>query len=277
MTKYKEVFCFKNLNKYKLINGVTYRNFGSIDISNPKSTSKLANFISKSFGKKINSQNIIFVQQVHESKIHICSDEAPQAYTHSIFRSFGRAKSAEANFAKAGKDKSKIIPEVDALVTCKPGLVLVIRTADCIPVLLFDPQKKVVAAIHAGRRGLLENIIPKTVNILKNKFNCTTKNILVGIGPYIKKCCYEVGSDVENEVKKVYPDSWKNFLQKRNNKLYLDLEKIIYKQILGFGIKKENIEDINLCTSCRNNLFFSYRKSKTKEEKNKRLATFVGL
>lgn len=240
---------FENLNKYQVINGITDRDFGSIDISNPKSVSKFVDFISKSFGKKINSQNIIFAQQVHSSKIHICSK----------------------------KDKPKIIPDVDALITCEPGLILVIRTADCIPVLLFDPRGKVVAAVHAGRRGLLENIITKTIDILKNKFHCLPRDILVGIGPYIKNCCYDVNSDIEHEVKKVYLGDWGKNFQKRNSKLYLDLGKMTYHQLTSSGICKGNIEDINLCTSCRNDLFFSHRKSKTAEEKSQRFATFIGI
>ncbi len=250
---------FKNLNKYQVINGITNKDFGSIGISS-KSVFKLANLISKYSNKEINYKNIIFAQQMHGSNIHICYKKDKLCTNVNIIH-----------------NKGKIIPKVDGLLTRKPGLVLVIRTADCVPVLFFDPRGKIVAAVHAGRKGLLDNIIPKTINTLKNKFHCIPKDILVGIGPFIKKCCYNVNFNIKNEVKKIYPNDWKKFFQKRNNKIYLDLGEITYKQLLNSGIKKENIEDINLCTSCQNDLFFSYRKGKTIKEKSQRIATFIGM
>src|SRR6202011_5799370 len=84
----------------------------------------------------------------------------------------------------------------DAIATKTPGLLLGVRTADCAPVLVVDPQKRVVAAIHAGWRGTLQRIVTKAIGQMQMQFGCRPQDLLAAIGPAIGGCCYEVGAEV---------------------------------------------------------------------------------
>ena len=84
----------------------------------------------------------------------------------------------------------------DAIVTNQPGVILAVQTADCVPVLIFDPKQRVIAAVHAGWRGTLREVVPKTVRCMMDRFSCRPSAIVAGIGPSIRSCCYEVGEMV---------------------------------------------------------------------------------
>ncbi|HXC61320.1 MAG TPA: polyphenol oxidase family protein, partial [Nitrospiria bacterium] len=84
----------------------------------------------------------------------------------------------------------------DAIVTDQTGVILAVRTADCLPVLIFDPMQRVIAAVHAGWRGALREIVPKTVRCMMDRFSCRPAAIIVGVGPSVRSCCYEVGEMV---------------------------------------------------------------------------------
>ena len=99
------------------------------------------------------------------------------------------------------------ISDTDALVTDKPGICLCVQTADCVPVLLFDPGKKVIAAVHAGWRGTVAKIVANSVHVMKEKYGCDPKTILVAIGPSIGPEVYEVGDEVVEAVRRSIPDA----------------------------------------------------------------------
>jgi polyphenol oxidase len=171
----------------------------------------------------------------------------------------------------------------DALVTNRPGVLLGVQTADCVPILLVDPKNRAVAAVHAGWRGTLQRIIGKAIG--KMQMQCATKpaNVLAAIGPSIGGCCYEVGTEVASEFRSQFanasewfdelrtgdePNSlqWLNMAppghQPPPKNVLLDLRKANRAQLLEAGLLPRNISISCLCTACHGDLLFSYRKER---------------
>ena len=164
---------------------------------------------------------------------------------------------------RGAADHDTAVEATDAMVTSVPGLCLVVLTADCVPVLLFDPQRHVVAAVHAGWRGCVKLITRRTVEVLQQEFNCQPTDILVGIGPSIGPCHYEIGPDVISQIEDAFggkDDCIKN--QSADGKGYFDLWEANKKQIMEAGVPPENIEIARICTYCNAHLFYSVRHQK---------------
>lgn len=149
------------------------------------------------------------------------------------------------------------VENCDALITNLHGVVLTILTADCVPILMYDREHQVIAAVHAGWKGTRAKILSKTVQKMKEVFGTEPSNVKVGIAPSIGKCCYEVGEDVAK-----YFFDIEEGVARSQKKYMLDLPLINKKQLLELGVKEENIEMSHICTSCNVNHFFSYRKEK---------------
>jgi hypothetical protein len=169
----------------------------------------------------------------------------------------------------------------DASVTKIPGLLLTVQTADCVPLLLVDPKNRAVAAVHAGWRGTLARIVEKAVGRMQMQFGSQSADLLVAIGPAIGGCCYEVGTEVAAAFSGQFanaaeffdelrtgdepnPLQWLNMMppghQPPPKKVLLDLRKANHSQLLASGVPAANIFSIDLCTGCRRDLLFSYRK-----------------
>ncbi len=149
-------------------------------------------------------------------------------------------------------------PQADAVMTSERGIAIGIKTADCVPVLLADPVKRVIAAVHAGWRGTALQIVSKTVLKFISEFSTCPEDIIAAIGPAIGPCCYEVdlrvfeamnGDDRQHVFKQTGTDQWK-----------LDLAELNRRQLLKAGLPEKNISAARLCTACRADLFFSHRK-----------------
>ena len=150
-------------------------------------------------------------------------------------------------------------PECDALITNQPNIPLMVMTADCTPVLIFDSKQKVIAVAHAGRAGALKGIVPKTVNRMREVFGSELTDIQVVLGPSIGACCYEVGEKIAQEVTdKGYGLS----VVYEKGQYSLDVNAIIIKQLQALGLPKENFENIGICNACHNKTYFSYRADK---------------
>ena len=150
--------------------------------------------------------------------------------------------------------------EGDALVTNQTQLLLVVRTADCVPVLLVDHQIGIIGAIHAGWRGAVGGIVPKTIQTCVEHFGANAAHMHMAIGPSIGPCCYEIDAQVIEPLQTRYPD-WLGVIQETTEgKGMLDLKKLIWHQILASGIPEHQVEQIGECTRCRDDLFFSYRR-----------------
>ena len=147
------------------------------------------------------------------------------------------------------------VEDCDALVTDQENVIVTILTADCVPILLYDPLKRVVAAVHAGWRGTEGEIVIKTIEVMGHKFGSNPSNILAGVAPAIGKCCYEVGEDVASHFS-AYPDA----MDQHGEKSMLDLPAINKSQMISTGILEEHIEMSGICTACEVETFFSYRR-----------------
>lgn len=156
---------------------------------------------------------------------------------------------------KGWKSVSDAVEDCDALITDVKGVVLNVLTADCVPILLYDKQKDVIAAVHAGWKGTKAQIASKTVHKMTELYGCDPQNIIAGVAPSIGRCCYEVGEDVAEH----FFDMPEGFTS-RGEKYMLDLPFINKQQLLAAGLKEENIEMSHTCTACDVERFFSYRK-----------------
>lgn len=153
-------------------------------------------------------------------------------------------------------------PRTDATITNLPGICLMVMVADCVPIVLFDPVKKVSAVIHAGWRGTVHFITANTIHAMVKHFGCDPADILAGIGPSIGPCCYEVGEDVRDFVTQSFGTP-QGYLVKKNpsSKPHFDLWYANHKQLTDNGVNHGNIETSELCTKCHSDIFFSSRAS----------------
>lgn len=148
----------------------------------------------------------------------------------------------------------------DALVTDQPGVMVAVRTADCVPVLMYDLAHRVVAALHAGWRGAVSGILPKTIALLRSRFGLFPEQLRVSIGPSAGVCCYEVDEPVLESLCQNLPD-WEDLIwNRKGSKANLDLKALIRTQAQAAGIRPTSITAVNLCTICHADLFFSYRR-----------------
>lgn len=151
--------------------------------------------------------------------------------------------------------------EADGLITNLPKIVLTTYHADCVPLFFLDRLNKAIGMAHAGWRGTFENMAGKMVENMKAIYGSDARDILVGIGPAIGKCCYEVGRDVKDKFFERYVE-FPDIIENRNGSFYLDLWKVNLLQLKKAGIPEENIILSNTCTSCKVDKFYSYRREK---------------
>jgi YfiH family protein len=144
----------------------------------------------------------------------------------------------------------------DAAITNLPGTLLGIQTADCVPILLADTQTRTVAAVHAGWRGTAERIVEKAMAVLTEHYSVHPRNLVAAIGPHIGVCCYEVGEDVVRAV----GDADAIVRRAEWVKPHLSLAVANRRQLLNAGVAPEHIDISSLCTRCRDDLFFSFRR-----------------
>lgn len=154
----------------------------------------------------------------------------------------------------------KEITETDALVTNQPGICLCVQTADCVPVLLFDPKEKAIAAVHAGWRGTVKKIVPAAIEKMKENFNSAPENILAMIGPSIGPDVYEVGNEVVEEVLKNIPYAERTLHKNHVNKFHFNLWEANRLLLLHAGILPENVEVTKECSFSNNQKYFSARR-----------------
>ena len=148
--------------------------------------------------------------------------------------------------------------EADALITDIPNQVLTILTADCVPILLYDTQREVIAAIHAGWRGTDKKIVQKCVAKMIAEYGTDPKDIVAGVAPAIGGCCYEVSEEIASYFHE-YPEY---VVRDKSSSIYLNLKSINRAQLVDMGVPSEQIEVSNICTACQNEDYFSYRKEK---------------
>jgi hypothetical protein len=152
------------------------------------------------------------------------------------------------------------IKETDALVTDKTGICLCVQTADCVPILLFDPVNNVIAAVHAGWRGTVKKIAEVAVQKMVLKYNSLPENIVAAIGPSISPDIYEVGNEVVEEVRKSIPNAELLLHKNSSGKYHVNLWEANRQVLLGNGLAEKNIEILGECSFTESSKYFSARK-----------------
>lgn len=147
-------------------------------------------------------------------------------------------------------------PECDALITNALNTPLMVMSADCTGILIYDSEQKSIAAIHAGRAGALNAILQKTVEAMQKEFGSQQNHLHFILGPSIGGCCYEINETIAIECE---TKGYANALSRRERKIFLDVNTILLEQLSKMGIQRDKIEIIDHCTSCRNDEYFSYR------------------
>jgi YfiH family protein len=147
--------------------------------------------------------------------------------------------------------------EADALCAPAGAIAIGVRIADCVPVLLADPETGAVAAAHAGWRGTVSGVVEAAVAALRGPQG-DARQLAVAIFPHIGRCCFEVGDDVAQSLLAVSPDP--EVVDRSRNKPHVDLAAIITAKLVALGLPPERIERVDGCTRCQDERFFSYRR-----------------
>jgi YfiH family protein len=161
----------------------------------------------------------------------------------------------DAEVTQGNATPEKEIPEADILITRQPGVGLLIKQADCQAVLLYDPKRRVVANVHCGWRGQVQDILAAAVSRLQKDFGCRPAALYAAIGPGLGPCCAEF-----KNYRREFPENlW--IYQVRPH--YFDLWQLSQDQLTAAGLPPDHIETVRLCTRCRSEEFFSYRRDGT--------------
>lgn len=154
------------------------------------------------------------------------------------------------------------MPETDGLITDKRGILLATFYADCVPVFIFDPVKQVIGSIHSGWKGTMDRIGAAAIQKMRSVYGSDPADCLVGIGPSIGPCCYEVDGPVIDIVKNKFKNNWSELVApKAGDKAQLNIWKANYIVMREAGVPHDNIEMAETCTCCTSQQFFSYRGS----------------
>jgi polyphenol oxidase len=181
---------------------------------------------------RLEDARLITLHQVHSNRVHIIEENSDQ-WNQS---------------------------EGDALITRADNTALAIKTADCLPVLMVDPESTVIAAVHSGWRGTLAGVLPQTISEMRRAFGCAPSDLLVAIGPGIRSCCFEVGSEVAELFDQAFQGSnLAKPIKDRPGKFLLDLCGALRIQLKCAGVSPQNCYDLGACTCCNTSEFFSYR------------------
>jgi YfiH family protein len=166
-------------------------------------------------------------------------------------------------------DHTGCLGEGDALISNRPGVTLAVRTADCLPILLADPRNRAVAAVHAGWRGTVAGIVPKTVQAMVARFGTRPEELVVAIGPGIGPCCFEVGPEVAAQFAAFFPER-----DDLGGLTRIDLAETNRRQLRRNDGTVGQVATANLCSFCRSDLFHSYRRD---HEKAGRMISAIGI
>ena len=242
-------FTYNSLNKYTEIahfctdreGGVSVGNYASFNMSpfsgdNPDDYNKNKSLLCNQLG--IDKDKIIIPFQTHGTEIL------------EIDSSF---------IQLTDNDKTQSLYGIDALTTRLQGVCIGITTADCVPLIFFDPQKQAIAVAHAGWRGTCGRIGEKTIKTLINRYQCNPADIRVVIGPSISAKVYEIGEEVVNNFQRAGFDI-SRIISTKNKSIHLDLWKANQITLEKTGVLSEHIETSGICTFTEHERFFSARR-----------------
>jgi YfiH family protein len=179
----------------------------------------------------------------------------------AAFPQLATVKQIHSTECVAGEGRAGVLGQADALLENVEGAVVAVRTADCIPLLLVDEERRAVAAVHAGWRGTAGGIAGRAIEAMRRRFGTDPARLHAAIGPGIGKCCYEVGPEVAVKFGK-------------QGTTHLDLAEENRGQLIRAGVTAERIYASNLCTRCRPEEFHSFRRDR---DDAGRLYSFAGI
>ncbi|HQB12626.1 MAG TPA: polyphenol oxidase family protein [Candidatus Omnitrophota bacterium] len=192
-------------------------------------------------GLSLKMDDLVMVEQVHGREIFVA--EAPT--------------------------RGRMEVEADGLVTDRVGLVLGIRTADCVPIFFSSERTRSIGMVHGGRKGIRAGIISQVIQVMRNRYRADPSELIVAIGPCIRQCCYEVGEETL--------DGFSGFYHSVDRgKAYLDLVGKVGAELVGSGVAPNRIYDCEICTACRNDSFYSYRRERGTSERILNVISLVG-
>ena len=148
----------------------------------------------------------------------------------------------------------------DAFITNEPNLPLTVFSADCGIILLYDPSSRSIGAVHAGWRGCAAGIVEKTVQTMVREYGARPETVLAAVGPCIGRCCFETDGDVPEAMRAALGADAEGCLERRGAKYHVDLAGLNRQWLLRAGVLPEHIDVSGLCTACRTDWFWSYRK-----------------
>ena len=167
--------------------------------------------------------------------------------------------------------------KADALVSNLPGVLVGVKTADCVPILIGDAKTKAFAAIHAGWRGTVQSIAVKVIENMRENYGTNPKDLICAIGPAATCKNYEIGQDVIDAFTENFLKSNHLFQKTHGGHALIDLHLANKEQLLSTGVAPENVFTAPFCTMERSDLFFSYRREKKLYGKTGRLMSVIGL
>lgn len=257
---------FKVLNKYNVKHCITLRhggvskgdfeslNFRTAGTDDIKNVLENVNIIKK----ELDIDNIYKARQNHTDNILILDDENKDKYL----------------FENLNKE------EFDGYITSKKDIATLVTTADCNPIIIYDPKNNVVANVHAGWKGVINKIYIKAINLLKKKYESKAQDLIICIGPSIRSCCF---TSMEDSFKEKFTSVFKyenEYLKYENDgkTFHIDLIQILNHELIDAGVNEKNIHVAPICTRCNTKDFFSYREAvQNKKEDYATMATIVTL
>lgn len=178
-------------------------------------------------------QNAVLTRQTHSDIVRVVGKQDHRGFAHMDY------------------------PECDGLVTNDPGTALVVFTADCTPILLYDPHTGAVGAVHAGWRGTASQIGAKAVKAMVEHFGSKPEHIRAAIGPNIGQCCFETDADVPKAMLDAYGIGAQAYISRQGGKYYVNLKALNALSLQRLGVRQ--VEISQECTACSGNLFWSHR------------------
>lgn len=261
-----EYLQFKILNEYNVKNCITlkhggvskgeYQSLNFRTLGNDKLENVLSNL--DIISSELKFSNVHKGKQAHTDNVLILNNENKEQYRFSNLNSY----------------------EVDGYITNEKQIATLITTADCNPIIIFDTKNRVIANVHAGWKGVINRIYIKAINTMKEKYNSSIEDIIVCVGPSIRKCCFTSKEETFKEkftsIFK-YSDEYLEY-EDDNKTFHIDLIKILKYEFKKIGIKKENIHVADICTRCNTQDFYSYREAVQNNRKDyATMATIVEL
>lgn len=210
-----------------IVHGFSTRKFGDMNWKNQNSIKSLKLFCDK---LQIDPSQTVRMEQTHGNSVYWISS----------------------------KDRNSLINQIDGLLTLEKGVFLVATAADCVPVLFLDKNKSIFGIAHAGWKGVYKEIVKNMLERMTQK-GSKRSDIMIGLGPSIRVCCYNVYKD-RADVFKTKFSKMNGIIKIKDDKVFLDLIKIIKLQLKSSGILDRNILDSKICTKDTAIDFYSFRK-----------------